>query len=87
MAKLDGKPLWIVMGIEGVDDPEELIAKVEYGDHLINLIRGTSRPWDEDWSYFDNEREAKADAEKRVKKMTKRASNIVARYLTSETKG
>jgi hypothetical protein len=84
MAKLDGKPLWIVMGIEGVEDPEEIIAKVEYGDHLINLIRGTNRPWDENWSYYDNEREARADAEKRVVKLSKKARTVVSRYLSDQ---
>ena len=71
MAKLNGKPLWIARNWEPNMEPGENVWNSPYGDQLITQIKGTSRPWDEDWAFYQSEREARADATKRMDKVQK----------------
>jgi hypothetical protein len=68
MAKLNGKTLWVARDYNPGMEPGENLFKVTVGDSLITQIKGTARPWDEHWAFYDSQREAEADANKRREK-------------------
>jgi hypothetical protein len=75
MAKLNGKPVWIVMNPLPGYQLKDLTIRATYGAALITFGQNFPRKLQTTLAFYDDEKEAKAEAKKRWDKVkSKQAS-------------